>query len=77
MSRSGPTPQPGGEAQPHIDADFTTLLEDSTEELYESAPCGYLSTLMDGTIVKINRTLLDWLGLSGRRSYAAGASPTC
>ncbi|MEU0189247.1 SpoIIE family protein phosphatase [Streptomyces afghaniensis] len=64
MSRSGPTPQPGGEAQPHIDADFTTLLEDSTEELYESAPCGYLSTLMDGTIVKINRTLLDWLGLS-------------
>ncbi|MCZ9340987.1 PAS domain-containing protein, partial [Streptomyces sp. TRM76130] len=39
------------------------LLEDSTEELYESAPCGYLSTLMDGTIVKINKTLLDWLGL--------------
>ncbi|WP_328777204.1 SpoIIE family protein phosphatase [Streptomyces goshikiensis] len=45
------------------DAAFAALLEDSTEELYECAPCGYLSTLMDGTIAKINRTLLDWLGL--------------
>ncbi|MFD3823205.1 PP2C family protein-serine/threonine phosphatase [Streptomyces sp. NPDC058625] len=42
---------------------FTSLLEDSVEELYESAPCGYLSTLMDGTIAKINTTLLNWLGL--------------
>ncbi|WP_081222186.1 SpoIIE family protein phosphatase [Streptomyces sp. M41(2017)] len=45
------------------DAAFTSLLEDSVEELYEQAPCGYLSTLMDGTIAKINTTLLDWLGL--------------
>ncbi|MFI8876869.1 SpoIIE family protein phosphatase [Streptomyces sp. NPDC055243] len=43
---------------------FTALLEDSVEELYEQAPCGYLSTLMDGTIAKINTTLLKWLGLS-------------
>ncbi|MGW6486198.1 PP2C family protein-serine/threonine phosphatase [Streptomyces sp. NPDC055056] len=49
------------------DAAFTSLLEDSTEELYEQAPCGYLSTLMDGTIAKINTTLLDWLGLSRHR----------
>ncbi|GFN01026.1 hypothetical protein Sfulv_58360 [Streptomyces fulvorobeus] len=42
---------------------FAALLEDSAEELYESAPCGYLSTLMDGTIAKINLTLLDWLGM--------------
>ncbi|MGX1115054.1 sigma-B regulation protein RsbU (phosphoserine phosphatase) [Streptomyces ambofaciens] len=42
---------------------FASLLEDSAEDLYESAPCGYLSTLMDGTIAKINTTLLDWLGL--------------
>ncbi|NUT97401.1 MAG: SpoIIE family protein phosphatase [Saccharothrix sp.] len=41
---------------------FAALLEDSAEELYETAPCGYLSTLMDGTIAKINKTLLDWLG---------------
>ncbi|MFF4098551.1 PP2C family protein-serine/threonine phosphatase [Streptomyces sp. NPDC001903] len=45
-------------------AAFAALLEDSAEELYECAPCGYLSTLMDGTIAKINTTLLDWLGLN-------------
>ncbi|WP_230194957.1 PP2C family protein-serine/threonine phosphatase [Streptomyces coriariae] len=45
------------------DAAFAALLEDSAEDLYESAPCGYLSMLMDGTIAKINTTLLDWLGL--------------
>ncbi|GAA0987317.1 PP2C family protein-serine/threonine phosphatase [Nocardiopsis tropica] len=39
------------------------LLEQGAEELYEFAPCGYLSTLMDGTIVRINATLLEWLGL--------------
>ncbi|GGZ06002.1 histidine kinase [Streptomyces olivaceoviridis] len=64
MSGSGPAPPPPGEAWPRIDTDVTALLEDSTEELYESAPCGYLSTLMDGTIVKVNKTLLGWLGLS-------------
>ncbi|MGC4938823.1 SpoIIE family protein phosphatase [Kribbella sp. DT2] len=39
------------------------MLGDSTEEIYESAPSGHLSTAMDGTIVRINATLLDWLGL--------------
>jgi sigma-B regulation protein RsbU (phosphoserine phosphatase) len=43
-------------------AAFSALLEDSAEDLYERAPCGYLSTLLDGTIAKINTTLLDWLG---------------
>ncbi|WP_436847258.1 PP2C family protein-serine/threonine phosphatase [Streptomyces buecherae] len=57
------------------DAAFAALLEDSAEELYEAAPCGYLSTLMDGTIAKINTTLLDWLGLErdavlGRTRFA-------
>ncbi|MFC8132455.1 SpoIIE family protein phosphatase [Streptomyces sp. NPDC057302] len=52
------------------DAAFTSLLEDSAEELYDQAPCGYLSTLMDGTIAKINKTLLDWLGLE--RSQVLG-----
>lgn len=46
---------------------FSALLEDSAEELYEQAPCGYLSTLLDGTIAKINTTLLQWLGLSRRQ----------
>jgi PAS domain S-box-containing protein len=39
-------------------ADFTIDLE----ALYEDAPCGYLSFSSDGTIIKINRTLLRWLG---------------
>lgn len=32
------------------------------EDLYETAPCGYVSLSPEGTIVKANRTLLDWLG---------------
>lgn len=65
MSRTDPVPdRPKGEATASTDAAFTALLEDSAEELYESAPCGYLSTLMDGTIAKINTTLLTWLGRS-------------
>jgi PAS domain S-box-containing protein len=49
------------------------LLEESADELYEHAPCGYVSSLPDGTIVRVNQTFLDWTGfdreelLSGRR----------
>ncbi|MFD9937752.1 PP2C family protein-serine/threonine phosphatase [Streptomyces massasporeus] len=76
MCRTGGVPDPaetGDEAS--TDGAFTALLEDSAEDLYESAPCGYLSTLMDGTIAKINTTLLDWLGLdreavAGRKRFA-------
>jgi phosphoserine phosphatase RsbU/P len=39
------------------------LLEDTAEELFEDAPCGYLSTLPDGTIVKVNRTFEVLTGL--------------
>lgn len=44
------------------DRELDALLDDSAEDLYEHAPCGYLSTTLDGRIVKINQTLLDWLG---------------
>ena len=44
---------------PRIEA---ALLEESLEELYEHAPCGYLSTLPDGTIVKTNHTFAEWTG---------------
>jgi len=49
--------------------------DDNIEELYEDAPCGNLSTLPDGTIAKVNATLLGWLGYSrddlvGRRRFA-------
>ncbi|MFI9245040.1 PP2C family protein-serine/threonine phosphatase [Streptomyces sp. NPDC053086] len=64
MCRTGQQPDPyEADDEKVSDATFAALLEDSAEELYESAPCGYLSTLMDGTIAKINTTLLNWLGL--------------
>ncbi|MFJ7073042.1 PP2C family protein-serine/threonine phosphatase [Streptomyces sp. NPDC098781] len=63
MCRTGQQPDPQGAGDEETSkAAFAALLEDSVEELYESAPCGYLSTLMDGTIAKINTTLLRWLG---------------
>ncbi|MDP9441894.1 MAG: PAS domain-containing protein, partial [Actinomycetota bacterium] len=51
---------------------YEALLEDDPEELYENAPCAYLSTQPDGTIVKVNATFLRWTGydrhaLLGRR----------
>ena len=45
-------PAPGG-----------ALLEDSAEELFEHAPCGYLTTRFDGSILKVNRTFEEWTGL--------------
>jgi PAS domain S-box-containing protein len=45
--------------------------EESAEELYENAPCGYLSTTPDGRIVRVNQTLLNWLG-SERQSLLCG-----
>ncbi|MGW6718078.1 PP2C family protein-serine/threonine phosphatase [Streptomyces sp. NPDC054995] len=71
MCRTDQAPDPEEEKDVDAtDAMFTSLLEDSAEELYEQAPCGYLSTLMDGTIAKINATLLEWLGLE--RSQVVG-----
>ncbi|MFG2460378.1 PP2C family protein-serine/threonine phosphatase [Streptomyces sp. NPDC048523] len=64
MCRAGQQPDPrDADRDNAADAVFAALLEDSVEDLYENAPCGYLSTLMDGTVAKINGTLLDWLGL--------------
>jgi PAS domain S-box-containing protein len=48
------------DARAHLDQ----LLEDDPADLYENAPCGYLSTLPDGTIVKVNRTFCAWTGLT-------------
>ncbi|MGA9746401.1 MAG: SpoIIE family protein phosphatase [Nocardioides sp.] len=38
------------------------LLADDPAELYEQAPCGYLSLDVVGRIVKANRTFLTWTG---------------
>jgi PAS domain S-box-containing protein len=39
------------------------LLAESAEDLFENAPCGYLSTTLDGTLLKVNRTFESWTGL--------------
>jgi signal transduction histidine kinase len=45
-----------------VNIDQGTLIE-TAEELYESAPCGYLSTLPDGSVVGANQTFLGWIGM--------------
>ena len=57
------------------DAFYAALLDDDAEQLYERAPCGYLSTTPDGMIVKVNQTFLhaDRIpreDLVGRRTFA-------
>jgi PAS domain S-box-containing protein len=47
---------------------------DSAEDLFEQAPCGYLATTPDGTILRVNRTFEQWTGLRredlvGRRRF--------
>ena len=51
-----------------------SLLEESAEDLYENAPCGYLSALPGGMILKVNQTFLAWTGyrredLAGRKRF--------
>src|SRR3984957_20213605 len=53
---------------------YSALADDDPAELYDNAPCGYLSTLPDGTIIKANATFLAWTGydrdvLLGRRRF--------
>lgn len=35
--------------------------DDDAADLYERAPCGYLSTTIDGDVVRVNQTLAEWL----------------
>jgi len=49
--------------------------DDDPEALYERAPCGYLTTAPDGTIIRANQTFLSLLGyeraeLEGVRRFA-------
>ena len=57
-------PSGGDERALNVDE---SLLGESAEELYESAPCGYLSTLPDGRIVRVNQTFLKWTSYSRER----------
>jgi sigma-B regulation protein RsbU (phosphoserine phosphatase) len=45
-------------------SELEDVLGDSAEELFEDAPCGYLTTALDGRIVKVNRTFETWTGLT-------------
>jgi len=38
------------------------LLKEEAEDLYQNAPCGYISILPDRTIAKVNNVILEWLG---------------
>jgi serine/threonine-protein kinase RsbW len=40
------------------------LLEEDPADLYENAPCGYLSMVPDGRVVKVNGTFCAWTGRS-------------
>ncbi len=51
-----------GAVQPDPRAQLGRLLEEDPADLYENAPMGYLSTLPDGQIVKVNRTFCAWTG---------------
>jgi sigma-B regulation protein RsbU (phosphoserine phosphatase) len=58
-----------------LDAFYQALRDDDAEQLYDRAPCGYLSTAPDGTIIKVNQTFLTLTGyrraqLVGRMRFA-------
>jgi len=58
----------------------TAPIEETAEELYENAPCGYLSTRPDGALLRVNQTFLTWTGyrreeLVGRKRFQDLLSP--
>ena len=70
------TPRPDGA----LEAFYGALLDDDAELLYDRAPCGYMSTLPDGTIIKVNQTFLTLTGfrrdeLIGRKRFVDLLAP--
>jgi len=62
------------------DAFYSALVDDDVAELYEHAPCGYLSLRPDGTIAKTNATFLGWTGYGrddvvGRKRFSEILAP--
>ncbi|MBZ9728714.1 response regulator [Salegentibacter sp. JZCK2] len=54
-----------------MDKDFLhNIPEESAENLYENSPCGYFSFLADGTIFRINKTLLNLLNYKEKEEVA-------
>ena len=51
------------------------LLDESAEDLFENAPCGYLTTALDGTILRVNRTFEELIGPPARGARREPALP--
>ena len=51
--------------------------DESAEDLYENAPCGYLSADADGLVVRVNATFLRWTRYRRDELVGAGASRSC
>ena len=45
-----------------VSKELESLLEEDVAEAYEHAPAGYVTTLPDGLIIKINETFRAWTG---------------
>jgi len=62
-------------SQAASEAFYAALLDDDPEQLYERAPCGYLTTTPNGVVVKVNQTFLTLTGyerddLVGKLSFS-------
>ena len=67
-------------SDPDVTQDVKLPWDEDPGDLYEHAPCGYLTMLPDGTIVRVNQTFLSWTGyrrsdLVGRRRFRDLLSP--
>ena len=67
-------PQPADGTAPAV------AVPGDADELYEQAPCGYLSATPDGVLLRVNETLLGWTGhrreeLVGRRRFVDLLTP--
>ena len=71
MSVAEPTEQANGDDA--LEAFYSALLEDDAEALYERAPCGYLSTTPEGTIIKVNATFVALSGYVSLGSIISAA----
>jgi serine/threonine protein kinase len=47
------------------------LPAEGLDELYDEAPCGYLSVLPGGAIARVNRTFLSWTGYTAEELYTS------
>jgi serine/threonine-protein kinase RsbW len=67
-------------SEPDVTQDLRLPWDEDPSDLYDHAPCGYLTTLPDGTILRVNETFLTWTGhhradLVGRRRFRDLLSP--